>query len=58
MLNMYEKEQALGYMILAGQSLKIEKDLLNKLVNQASELMEVFTEVVAEETYDEFLRRS
>lgn len=58
MLNLYEKEQMLGYMIMAAKDMKLEKKAVKELVDRTIELSNMFTEVVAEEEYDKFLRRA
>lgn len=44
--------QALGYVILAAQSLRLSEDEISKLVNQIKQEIEVWTEVVADEIYE------
>jgi len=49
---MLSKEQALGYVVLAGKKLKLSEEELKELIYTIEEEMEIWTEEWAEQTYD------
>lgn len=54
MMEHYSRNEIFGYLIIAAKELKLDKKVISNLIEEMDDSMNTYTEVYAEQQYDEF----